>query len=296
LRAGYRAGVTTVLAVDIGGTKMATARVTESGVLTDRQEVATPRGAAAEALWDTLTGAIAATLDGGPVVACGCGCGGPMAPGGEQVSPLNIPGWRGFPLRARLARAVGRPAFVDNDAKALALAEGWKGAAQGATDYIGMVVSTGVGGGIVLGGRLLDGAAGNAGHIGHVIVDPGGAPCACGARGCLEAVASGPSIERRTGAPAALATAGVRTETGRFVGRAIADVANLLDLRLAVVGGSVALGFGDVFFTAAQAELDACARLDFSRGARVVAAALGNDGPLVGAAAVAFRALGAGSG
>jgi glucokinase len=296
LRARYRAGVTTVLAVDIGGTKMAAARVTASGHLTDRQEVATPRSAGPEELWDALARIIVAALGGGPVVACGCGCGGPMAAGGEEVSPLNIPGWRGFPLRARLAHAVGRPAFVDNDAKALALAEGWKGAAQGVSDYIGMVVSTGVGGGIVLDGRLLDGAAGNAGHIGHVIVDPGGAPCACGARGCLEAVASGPSIERRTGAPAAVATPEVRAETGRFVGRAVADVANLLDLRLAVVGGSVALGFGDAFFTAAQDELDACARISFSRGARVVPAALGADGPLMGAAAVAFRALGAAAG
>ena len=284
--------MTTVLAVDIGGTKMATARVDASGRLTDRHEVATPRDEAPEGLWAALAGTIAATLAAGPVDACGCGCGGPMTPGGEEVSPLNIPGWRGFPLRARLAAAVGGPAFVDNDAKALALGEGWLGAARGLTDYIGMVVSTGVGGGIVLDGRLLDGAAGNAGHIGHVIVVPGGDLCACGARGCLEAVASGPSIERRTGVPPALADAAVRAETGRHVGRAVADVANLRDLRLAVVGGSVALGFGAAFFAAAQAELDACARLEFSRGARIVPAALGPDGPLVGAAAVALRALG----
>jgi glucokinase len=278
--------------VDIGGTKMATARVDATGRLTARHEVATPRGAGADELWATLEAAVAATLREGPVDACGCGCGGPMTPGGEQVSPLNIPGWRGFPLRARLAGVVGAPAFVDNDAKAIALGEGWLGAARGSADYIGMVVSTGVGGGIVLNGRLLDGAAGNAGHVGHVVVEPDGEPCSCGARGCLEAVASGPSIERRTGAPAALAGAAVRAETGRYVGRAVADVANLLDLRLAVVGGSVALGFGPAFFTAAQAELDACARLEFSRGARIVPAGLGADGPLVGAAAVAFRALG----
>ena len=284
--------VTTVLAVDVGGTKMATARVDAAGHLTARQEVTTPRGAGAEELWRVLEGAIGDALRAGPVDACGCGCGGPMAPGGERVSPLNIPGWRGFPLRARLAAATGARAFVDNDAKALALGEGWRGAARGERNYIGMVVSTGVGGGIVLDGRLLDGAAGNAGHIGHVIVVPDGDRCACGARGCLEAVASGPSIERRTGAPASLAGDAVRAETGRYVGRAVADVANLLDLRLAVVGGSVALGFGAVFFTAALAELDACARLEFSRGARVVPAGLGADGPLMGAAAVAFRTLG----
>src|SRR5436853_7163438 len=97
-----------------------------------------------------------------------------MTAGGELVSPLSIAAWRDFPLRARLADATGVPAFVDNDAKALALGEGWQGAAAGERDFIAMVVSTGVGGGIVLDGRLLDGASGNAGHVGHVIVEPEG--------------------------------------------------------------------------------------------------------------------------
>jgi glucokinase len=284
--------VTTVLAVDIGGTKVAAARVDSSGRITDRHAVPTPQASDPEDVWRAVAAVVGAALAAGPVAACGCGCGGPMAPGGAAVSPLNIGAWRDFPLLARLEAVTGGPAFVDNDAKALALGEGWRGAAAGQRDYLAMVVSTGVGGGIVLDGRLLDGALGNAGHIGHVIVDPDGAPCVCGARGCLEAVASGPSIERRTGRPAAEADPAVRAETGRFVGRAVADVANLLDLRLAVVAGSVALGFGDVFFRAAQAELDASARLDFSVGARIVPAGLGADGPLVGAAAVALRAIG----
>ena len=114
--------------------------------------------------------------------------------GGEHVSPLNIPAWRGFPLRARLAAHTGLPVSVDNDAKALALGEGWTGAAAGRRNYLGMVVSTGVGGGIVTDGRLLDGVGGNAGHIGHVIVEPEGHECGCGARGCLEAEASGLAI------------------------------------------------------------------------------------------------------
>jgi glucokinase len=155
-----------------------------------------------------------------------------------------------------------------------------------------MVVSTGVGGGIVLDGRLLDGAAGNAGHIGHVCVEPDGRVCACGARGCLEAEASGTSIAAITGRPAAEAGAEVVARTGRLVGRAVASVANLLDLRLAVVAGSVALGYGPPFFAAAQAELDAQARLSFSSGARIVPAGLGPAGPLVGAAAVGWRGLG----
>ena len=133
-----------------------------------------------------------------------------------------------------------------------------------------MVVSTGVGGGIVLDGRLLDGAAGNAGHIGHVIVEPDGRTCGCGARGCLEAEASGTGIRAATGRDPAEADAALRRRTGTLVGRAVASVANLLDLRLAVVAGSVALGYGELFFAAAQAELDLRCRIEFTRGARIV--------------------------
>src|SRR5205814_8681031 len=142
---------------------------------------------------------------------------------------LNIPGWRRFPLRKRLADATGLATFVDNDAKAPALGEGWRGAAADERNFIAMVVSTGVGGGIVLDGKLLDGASGNAGHIGHVIVVPDGRPCVCGARGCLEAEASGTALFKRTGRPAEAADHLLRTEVGTLVGRAVASVANLLD-------------------------------------------------------------------
>lgn len=280
----------TILAVDIGGTKLAAGRVRDDGAIEARTQRPTPTGDGEEVLAAVLDAA--AEVRGGDEVACGVGSGGPMTRGGATVSPLNIRGWRGFPLHDRLQAALGLPVHVDNDAKALALGEGWLGAAAGVRDFIALVVSTGVGGGIVLDGRLLDGADGNAGHLGHVIVVPGGAACECGARGCLEAEASGTGIARRTGRPAAEADAAERERVGTLVGRALASVANLLDLRLAVVAGSVALGYGDDFFGAAQAELDRSARLDFSSGARVVPAGLGADGPLVGAAAVALRALG----
>ena len=136
---------------------------------------------------------------------------GPAAP---TVSPLNIHAWRDFPLRERLTTALGLPVAVDNDAKALALGEGWLGAARGVDDYLAMVVSTGVGGGIVLDGRLLDGHDGNAGHIGHVVVEPEGRACVCGGRGCLEAEASGPPSPPITGRPAAEAPPTVRSRTG----------------------------------------------------------------------------------
>ena len=134
------------------------------------------------------------------------------------------------------------------------------GAARGTHDYLAMVVSTGIGGGIVLDGRLLDGSGGNAGHIGHVVVEPDGRRCACGGRGCLEAEASGTAIAAVTGRPPAEADAAVRRRCGTLVGRAVASVANLLDLQLAVVAGSVALGYGDDFFGAAQDELRSALR------------------------------------
>jgi len=280
-----------VLAVDIGGTKLAAGRVDRAGTLLTRAAVPTPRDGDAEDWFAALAGVVSeARL--GDEIACGVGCGGPMTPGGETVSPLNVPQVRGFPLRRRLQELTGLATTIDNDAKALALGEGWVGAAAGVRDFIALVVSTGVGGGIVLDGRLLDGAAGNAGHIGHVIVEPDGRRCGCGAHGCLEAEASGINIEAATGRPAADAGPDVRRRTGTMVGRAVASVANLLDLRLAVVAGSVALGYGDDFFEAAQAELDDRSRLEFSAGARIVRAGLGDAGPLVGAAAVAWQAGG----
>jgi glucokinase len=276
-----------ILAVDVGGTKLSAGIVDDDGALLERRDTPTPTGTDGDALFDTLA-ALIVDLPLSTTRACGVGCGGPMDRDGEHVSPLNIPAWRDYPLRARLAALTALPVFVDNDAKALALGEGWTGAAKGCRDYIAMVVSTGVGGGIVCDGRLLDGDAGNAGHIGHVIVEPGGRVCGCGARGCLEAEASGNAIRKITGADPKDAPPGVIERTGTLVGRAIASVVNLLDLRLAAVAGSVALGYGEPFFASAQREVDERCRLDFSKGARVVPAGNGASGPLIGAARVAL--------
>jgi glucokinase len=274
------------LAVDVGGTKLAVGVVDAEGRLLTRQTVPTER----DDPWPGLRDLVSRALTVAEVDVVGVGVGGPMAPGGEEVSPLNIPGWRDFPLRGQLAALTRLPVYVDNDAKALAMAEAWKGAAVGVRDFVAMVVSTGVGGGVFVDGRLLDGQGGNAGHIGHVIVEPDGRICGCGARGCLEAQASGLAIEAMTGRPPADAPPELVDQVGRWVGRAVASVCALLDLRLALVAGSVALGYGDAFFAAAQAELAARARISFAAGAVVRPAGLGSEGPLIGAAAVARRA------
>lgn len=287
-----------VLAVDIGGTKLAAGLIGTDGIIEWSGRSATPPVGTAEEIFSALSALVTIGLHSvrptAVVAACGVGCGGPMSRDGVTVSPLNIPGWREFPLLTRLEALTGLPTWIDNDAKALALGEGWVGHAAECANYLAMVVSTGVGGGIVLDGRLLDGRAGNAGHIGHVVVEPAGRHCACGGFGCLEAEASGLAIAAVTGRAPALADPATVQRSGRLVGRAVADVANLLDLQLATVAGSVALGFGRPFFEAAQAELSARARLSFSSSCRILPSRLGPDAPLVGAAAVGWRGLGIG--
>ena len=279
------------VAVDIGGTKIAVGLVSDDGRVVRSSRAPTPAHGTAEELWSAVAELVVDVLAADRAAVCGVGCGGPMSAGGELVSPLNIPAWRGFPLRARLAELLDLPVFVDNDAKALALGEGWRGAAQGERNYIAMVVSTGVGGGLVVDGRLLDGASDNAGHVGHVIVQPDGELCGCGARGCLEAEISGPAIARKTGRPAAEAGPEVIEAAGVLLGRAVASVVSLLDLRLAVVSGSVALGWGEPFYRAATGSLAQSARISFAQGARIVPGGLGHDGPVVGAAAVGWRGM-----
>lgn len=273
------------LAVDIGGTKLSVGVVSGSGEILSHGRALTPQ----VQVWSTLSELIASQMAASEVelVACGVGCGGPMSPNGDFVSTLHIPEWREFPLRSSLEKLVQLPVYIDGDAKALVQGEVWCGAVAGQTDVVGMVVSTGVGGGIISGGKVLDGRSGNAGHIGHVIVVPDGRLCACGSRGCLEAHASGRSIEAITGKPAAQASQQVVQETGRLVARALVSVGATLDVRSAVIAGSVALGFGAPFFEAVQSELDRSAKIGFIDGFKVCPAGLGPLSPLVGAAAVA---------
>ncbi len=284
-------GRSSVLAIDVGGTKIAAGIVDPDGTLLRAASAPTPREPDPELVWEALRTAVREVQHDG-AAAIGVGCAGPMTAEGVTVSPLNIPGWDDFPLLARLGDEYGLPVVVDGDAKALAVGEGWRGAGAGASSFLAMVVSTGVGGGLVVDGRLLHGVQGNAGHIGHLIVVPGGAVCGCQGRGCLEAEISGTAIARRTGASAAVAGPDEVERAGRLLGLGLASVANLLDLELVAVGGSVALGFGEPFFAAANASLHEQSRLGFTDDCRIVPVGLGKDGPLVGAGALAWRLLG----
>ena len=281
-----------ILAIDIGGTKLAAAVVTAQGDIIRRDRVATP----ARAPWTTLSTLIKriqAAASDIELVACGVACGGPMQIGGTEVSPLHIPAWVDFPLLSSISELTGLKTYIDNDAKALALAEGWMGAARGYAHFMAVVIGTGVGGGLVVNHRLAVGRSGNAAHFGHIVVSgdivgQDGRPCRCGGRGCLEAYLSGPAIELETGRDPMYAPMNLKVRNGNLLGRAVASVAAVADISRVVVGGSVALGWGDPFFQAANDELAARSKLPFTAGISIVPLGLGDSSALIGAAAVAL--------
>lgn len=292
-RRWIRQKMSNVLAIDIGGTKVAVGLVDSLGRLTNKDQIQSQNPEEGP-LYDRILALARKCLAGLPpeIDAIGVGCGGPARNSYQLVSPLNLPEWEDFPLREKLENDLQATTHVDNDAKALALAEGWVGTAKGCPNYLAMVVSTGVGGGIVLNGSLLDGADGNAGHIGHIFVDPAGGKDANGVSGLLEGSASGSALHRALGFPPKEASNQTREQVGVWVGRAVASVANLLDLKLAVVSGSVALGFGEIFFASAQRTIDQLSKISHAQGTKIVPSILAEEGPLIGAGAVAWRALG----
>lgn len=295
-----------VLAVDIGGTKLAAALVDADGTLVRAARVPTPDADDAEEIWNALTNVIA-EVDDDAVAAVGVGCGGPMRD--ELVSPLNIKPWRDFPLADRLRhQARGKPVVVRNDAIAMAVGEQAHGCGREARAFLGIVVSTGVGGGLVIDGRPVDGPTGNAGHIGHVAVDADGPDCACGGRGCLEAIARGPAVvawamqqgwsspqpdgrslvgAARAGDPIALAAL---TRAGRALGIACASTAALLDLDVIAIGGGLSAA-SELLLAPASAAFERHAGMEFVRRCRLVLATLGTDAGLIGAGVLARQAL-----
>lgn len=291
-----------VLAVDIGGTKLAAALVHAGGELGVPVSRPTPTGDA-EAVWDTLAAVVTETIGARDVSGAGIGSAGPLDAAAGTVSPVNISSWRGFPLRDRLAGLIGRPVVLVNDAVAGALGEYHHGAGRGARAMLGMVVSTGVGGGLILDGRVYAGRTGNAGHIGHTIVDLAGDPCPCGARGCVETITSGPAMVRwalangwtglvadaeslaasaRTGHPVASAAF---TRSAHALGAGIASASALCDLDRVVIGGGVARAW-DLLEPPLVSALETYAGLAFVRRVEVVRSELDGRAGLLGAAAL----------
>jgi glucokinase len=310
-----------VLALDVGGTKLAAGVVGPDGSLRCLHQVETVVGegpaAVVKRLLELGEQALTESADG-PVVAVGVGCGGPLdSRNGMILGPPGLPGWDEVPLGRMVADRFGLPTYVDNDATAAALGEfrwgGW-----GVRDLVYLTVSTGLGGGVVADGKLFRGAADQGGELGHVVVDWQGRLCGCGARGCAEAYVSGTSIARRAaesvaGRPesslaeltaitakdvAEHARAGdevaraIWDETTAILGRMVAVLINVCEPELVVLGGGVTRAGAQLVDPVRAAALRQ-AMPPAANACDVVLSRHGDAVGVLGAAAIAYERLGA---
>lgn len=317
-----------VVAVDIGGTKILAALVSEQGGIVARHRADTPaRGV--DAVLDVIAASVravqqAARVPANQVVAAGVGAPGPLNPeSGIVFEAPNLPGWRDVPLKARLEARLSLPVFVEHDATAAALGEWWLGAGRGVHDLIYLTISTGIGGGIITGDQVVHGASGTAGEVGHMTIDVNGPPCSCGrSTGCLEVLASGTAIARmareaiaagkRTavlalagGDPEAIGAdhveaaaregdavaAQIFTRAATYLGVGVANLLNLLNPARVIIGGGVSKA-GDLLFDPVRRIARQRAFERPGRDVEIVPAALGDDVGAIGAAAVALQRAG----
>lgn len=295
------------IGVDIGGTKLVAATISAEGTVVDRHRRETPAHDA-----DLLVGTLAGLVDElGGGLPVGVGIAGLVTPDGRVRYGPNI-GIRDLDLRSRLAAVTGAEVTVLNDASAAAFGEQQVGAARGHADMVLVTLGTGVGGGIVTGGRLLLGANGFGGELGHLIVAEGGRRCPCGNRGCIEAYASGTAIalqarerlvdrsvdtslrevadlDGRAVTTAAQAgdefARGLLADVGGWLGVALASVVNLVDPGVVLLGGGAALQTAPWVRPAAEAAMaDRLVGSRWRHPPAVELAALGDDAGMVGAA------------
>jgi glucokinase len=306
------------IGVDAGGTKVLGVVADGSGTVLDEVLDDTP-AEDAEASADTIVSVAVRLAERHPdAVALGVGAAGMVTRDGVMRFAPNV-AWREFPLRAHVEDKVDLPTVVENDGNVAAWGEFRFGAGSGAAEMLMVTVGTGIGGGIVSGGRLFHGANGFAGEIGHIIVEPGGPLCGCGNYGCWEQVAAGRAIDRlgkaaarehpesdiarmaggdpdavtgpivtqaaRSGDPMAIR---VLASVGRRLGEGIAGLVNILDPEVVVIGGGAVVA-GDLLLDPARAGfLEAVEAPGHRAEVSIVAARLGRHAGAVGAAALAL--------
>jgi glucokinase len=284
------------LAIDVATDRLSAGVVDASGQVVVRDRVTTPPRDVWPALHRLVRRVVAARPDEADALAlCGVSCEGPIDAVKGTVSPLHLPVWQSFELRERVAELTGLPTVLGPMAQGRVLAECWKGAGRDVMDVMVLLLSDAVEAGVISSGRLVHGRLGNAGQLGHVVVEPDGLPCVCGGAGCLAAYASMSAIEEETNRPLRRAPTSVIERTGMMVGRAVASAVAVFDLRLVVLTGAVPAAFGHPLLDAARRELDQRSRLSHVRAGadraehrvRLEFTALDREAPLVGAAALA---------
>ena len=303
------------MAVDIGGTKIALALIAETGDIVVETVVPTAASTDPEAIWEPLAGALARLpLESGGRYDVGIGTAGPIDTPSGTISPVNIAGWRRFPIVARVGEVIRTASgaaggvVLAGDGHCIALGEHWLGAGRDLDTMVGMVISTGIGGGAVIDNQLFTGSTGNAVHVGHTSVNAWGERCVCGCHGCVEMYARGPAMveaartrgwsgsdgeqltaSARAGDPVALTA----IEDGmRAAAAGIAATATQLDIDTFVIGGGLAKA-GEVIFGPLRRQLGDFATLDYVSTLELRPAELPNAG-LLGAASLALSLSGRG--
>lgn len=314
-----------IVGVDLGGTSINVGVVPfEGGTILGMRSMPTESQRGAKAVVDRMVRMIRdamkdAKREGGleddAFIGIGLGSPGPLdRTTGTVLETPNL-GWRNFPLRDLIANSIGLDAVLDNDANAATLGEWWLGAGRGVDNLVGVTLGTGIGGGIVIDGKVFHGASDVAGEIGHMTIDSTGRRCNCGNYGCLEAYASGPAIAARAiegleaGAASVLPemaggdlhattaetvyeaivagdlyAAEVMRETAKFLGTGLANIINVLNPEMVVISGGVTRA-GDHLFEPLRAEVRRRAFSEAANACRIVSSELGDMAGVIGAAA-----------
>ncbi len=311
-----------VLAIDLGATNIRAALVSRDGEIVRRASRSTSPADGPRAVIDRMASSIAeiaAGVDAGTPI--GIASPGPLDPrAGTILFTPNLPAWRDVPLVAWMEEATGRRVALQNDGNCGAFGEIDFGSARGVDDLVYLALGTGIGGGVISGGRLIDGHRGLGAEVGHVVIALDGPRCTCGSIGCLEAFASGWAIQRdaelvvatadgdrlrelagdgevHAGIVAAAAEAGdpaaiaIMHRAGRALGAAIGMFTNLFNPSMVVIGGGVA-GIGETLLAHTRAAIPQHCFIDMRRDLTVGYSSLGKDTGLLGAAALAFRTFG----
>ena len=298
------------IGVDIGGTKVAIAVVNESGVIHHQSIIPTELTIKPEVMIHKISEEIKhvvknSTISIDDIIGVGIGAPGPLdSKNGMITCPPNLPTWTDIPIRKLIEEHLSIPVILENDANAAALAEKWIGAAQENENFIYITVSTGIGAGIIDNGKLLRGQKGNAGDIGHMVVDPSFGECSCGQSGCLESIASGTAIAKRG---SKIMERDVTTEevfdlfgdnnpeivayiesVYKVLGVASVNMINTFDPEKIVIGGGVSK-VGDPLFKSIRAYVSQYALNTTGRKTEIVPAQLDQSSGVIGAAALFFE-------
>lgn len=309
------------IGVDLGGTNLKVGAVSTKGEVLFRTEAPSDVKGGRDALLKKILNVIEETrhmVKGKRLSGIGLGVPGIVSPEtGIVAQSPNLAGWVDFNIKDALAEKLSWPLYVENDANAFALGEGWTGAAVGIKNFCCLTLGTGVGGGIILNGSLWHGVDGFAGEIGHIVVEPDGVPCNCGSQGCLERYVSANGLVRmaQEGKDDILAApllkgcggvdglsakaiadfarqgdpfcAGLFQKLARYLGIGLADIVNLLNIEMIVVGGGLS-NASDLFLSAAREEMLKRSFKVPGHRVKVVPARLGDNGGIIGAAFIAF--------